>query len=66
MSTEDLKDKLKESMRRDAIEWWDTLDSISKLKWTTHYYTQRSPSSLTGREIEIMYRDVHRLPKLRE
>lgn len=50
-------------MREKAIKWWNTLGNnplqrlILKGELTTKYYSfQRIPSSLTGREIEEIYR----------
>lgn len=51
------------STRKDAIYWWNDLSSLDK----SYYMKQtgfdgRSISSLTGREIEIIYADINEAP----
>lgn len=51
--------------REEAIKWWDSLTfeekwyKIIKSKDSILGYPDRSPDSLTGREIEIIYTNCH-------
>jgi hypothetical protein len=50
---------------KEALEWWNNLPfnssntDISKTHYTNKYFTDRKYNSLTGREIELIYIQVH-------
>ena len=42
--------------RSEAMIWWKAISWASKASHTEVYYPGRMPDSLTGREIEKMYK----------
>ena len=46
--------------RERAVSWWKLLSPFEKEKFTNAVFTKREPSSLTGREIEMVYASAKR------
>lgn len=46
-------------MRQEAMRWWNTLDDENRTKFCSLHYPGRNHQGLTGREIEIMYKQIN-------
>lgn len=42
--------------RREAMTWWQGTNLVERRVYTDRHYAARRPASLTGHEIEAMYR----------
>lgn len=46
---------LAQEMRVSALDWWNSLDAESKQQYALQFFGTM-PESLTGREVEMLYR----------
>jgi hypothetical protein len=45
-------------MRQEAMLWWGELDNKNKVKYCPIFFKGRNHYSLTGREIEIIFKRI--------
>lgn len=50
--------------RKLAMEWWDNLSINEKVAILAKYHINRLPKTLTGREIELFYKQEHKPIKI--
>lgn len=49
--------RLKPSDRKDALKWWNKIQENDRILFSHNYYKGRPHTSLTGREIEKIWKD---------